>query len=197
VRHQSGCLASPTTGRGTALRQQYPISRGKKQWERALLRLSTRWLLGLVLILVLATRVMVDAGPAALAQQPPCPIEVMTAFRHFFPSPDDQGAPLTASTDRASAIAFLEDADGLKNSTRDRLNRLVESFDAPITARIVEPGEEFLRYAPAATGRGRFFTKPRFDSPAEAWSALALRHSPGNDARFRQTVTVMRCTIVL
>lgn len=72
----------------------------------------------------------------------------------------------------------------------------IGSFDGPITARIVRPGEDFLRYTGNPTSTGSFLTKSRFSNPASAVDGLYL--SPyGNPATYVQTVTSSGRSIVL
>jgi hypothetical protein len=140
---------------------------------------------------------VVVAGPgarAAGAQQTACATEVSSTFRRFFPPPDGRPPQVSVPAAPASILTFLEQSGIMAEATRESF---VRSFNGEITARIAEPGEQFLRYAPTPVGIGSFLTKSRFDSPGEAWHALALRHSPGNNAQFRQTVTVQQCAIVL
>jgi hypothetical protein len=80
--------------------------------------------------------------------------------------------------------------------TPERAADFLGAFDGPITARIVEPGESFLRYTDTANSRGSFLTTTRFTSPADAVQGLYL--SPyGNNASLLQSVSAIDRSIVL
>lgn len=72
----------------------------------------------------------------------------------------------------------------------------IGSFDGPITARIVRPGEDFLRYTGNPNSTGSFLTKTRFGSPGSAVDGLYLGPY-GNPATYVQTVTSSGRSIVL
>jgi hypothetical protein len=78
----------------------------------------------------------------------------------------------------------------------ERARNFLGSFDGPITARIVEPGETFLRYTDVASSRGSFLTTTQFASPAEAVEGLYLGPY-GNNASLVQPVTASGRNIVL
>lgn len=92
----------------------------------------------------------------------------------------------------ARAKAFL-----VKNGfSPEKARGFIESFEGPITARIVRPGEDFVRYFDEPFSTGNFLGKTRFSSPSEAVDALALRGFP-NKATSVQPVTSTGRTIVL
>jgi RHS repeat-associated protein len=62
-----------------------------------------------------------------------------------------------------------------------------DSFEGPITARMTETGEQFVRYSKTAGTRGNFLTDTVFESPDAAMDALNLRPF-GNTAGVRQMV---------
>ncbi|MEI7038076.1 hypothetical protein [Fulvimonas yonginensis] len=70
------------------------------------------------------------------------------------------------------------------------------SFDGPITARLVRPGEDFLRYTDVADSKGSFLTKTQFANPADAVEGLYLGPY-GNGATLMQPVTSTGRSIVL
>ena len=72
----------------------------------------------------------------------------------------------------------------------------MDSFDGPITARLVESDEGFGRYTGNPTSKGSFLTKSTFSTPSEAVDALNLGPF-GNPATFRQPVTSSGRSIVL
>jgi RHS repeat-associated protein len=72
----------------------------------------------------------------------------------------------------------------------------VSSFDGPVTATIVEPGEQWLRYTGKAGSKGNFLSRISFGNSEEALDALNLRPW-GNPATLRQTVTATGRSIVL
>jgi len=72
----------------------------------------------------------------------------------------------------------------------------VASFDGPITARIVRPGEEFLRYTDYSNSTGSFLTKTEFPNPPTAAEGLYLKPY-NNNANYVQVVTSNGRTIVL
>lgn len=72
----------------------------------------------------------------------------------------------------------------------------VGSFDGPITARLVRPGENFGRFTGKPHGSGSFLTKSIFSNPAEAVGALRLGPY-GNPATYRQPVVSSGRSIVL
>ncbi len=67
----------------------------------------------------------------------------------------------------------------------DKARDYIDSFDGPLTARIVEKGEDFLRYTDRATSTGNFLTKKQFDAPSSAVDGLYLRPY-GNNASLRK-----------
>lgn len=107
-------------------------------------------------------------------------------------------APQTAGLAR-SAVVSAERAEEflLKNGIgAERARNFLGSFDGPITARIVEPGETFLRYTDVASSRGSFLTTTQFASPSEAVEGLYLGPY-GNNASLVQPITASGRSIVL
>jgi|GEM_PF-3856938 len=78
----------------------------------------------------------------------------------------------------------------------DQATDYINSFDGPITARIVEPGESFLRYTDVANSRGSFLTNTRFSNPGAAVDGLYLRPY-GNSASLLQPVSASGRSIIL
>jgi len=76
-----------------------------------------------------------------------------------------------------------------------RAKDFVSSFDGPITARLVRPGETFLRYTDVADSSGSFLTKSVFTTSNEAVQALFLGPY-GNSASLAQNVTSVGRSIV-
>lgn len=72
----------------------------------------------------------------------------------------------------------------------------VAELDGPITARLVRPNEDFLRYFDAPKEQGSFLTKTAFDSPSSAITGLNLAPF-GNNASLVQPVTSTGRTILL
>jgi RHS repeat-associated protein len=80
-------------------------------------------------------------------------------------------------------------------ATPDRARCFADSFEGPITARIAQPGEQFVRYTGRAGSRGSFVTGSTFATPNEALQALNLAPY-GNPAGVRQFVTANRKSLV-
>ena len=72
----------------------------------------------------------------------------------------------------------------------------IASFDGPITARIVSPGENFVRYTDVADSQGNFLTKTIFPDPTTAVNDLYLGPY-GNNASLMQPVTATGRSIIL
>lgn len=94
------------------------------------------------------------------------------------------------SSDRAEAFLIKH---GVKPESAASY---IAELDGPITARIVRPGEDFLRYFDAPKDQGSFLTKTVFDSPESAARGLNLEPF-GNRAAFVQPVTSTGRTILL
>jgi hypothetical protein len=106
-----------------------------------------------------------------------------------------KGLRRNAVISRKRAIEYLKKT-GWKSS---QARRHISSFKGPITARIIRPGERYLRYGDKPKGSragGRFLTKSRFQKPRDAVNALHLRPY-GNRALRRQEVVATKLTIVL
>ncbi len=71
----------------------------------------------------------------------------------------------------------------------------IASFEGPITARIAEPGEQFLRFTGNPQSQGSFLTKTSFSSPQEAVGSLNIQDY-GNPATYVQEVTASGRSIV-
>jgi hypothetical protein len=100
---------------------------------------------------------------------------------------------------RTAAVISTENAEQLLmkyGMDAERAKSYVASFDGPMTARIVRPGEEFLRYTDVPTSTGSFLTKTEFATPAQAVDGLYLGPY-GNSASYLQQVTARNSTIVL
>ena len=96
----------------------------------------------------------------------------------------------TISADRAKEFM-------IKNGmSADRAADFASSFDGPITARLVRPGEDFHRYTDTANSTGSFLTKTQFTNPAAAVDGLYLGPY-GNTASLAQPVTSVGRSIVL
>ena len=98
-----------------------------------------------------------------------------------------------------SAVVSTERAEQLLikyGRTAEQAKDYVASFNGPITARIVSPGENFLRYTDVATSKGSFLTKSVFGSPVEAVEGLYLKPY-GNSASLLQDVTASGRSIIL
>lgn len=78
----------------------------------------------------------------------------------------------------------------------EKARGFVDSFEGPITARLVRPGEDFVRHFDEPFSTGNFLGKTRFASPGEAVDALALRGFP-HRATSVQPLTSTGRTIVL
>ena len=126
--------------------------------------------------------------------------KLILAFTHF----DEvkgyaSGEAQVAAGLRRSAVVSAERAEQLmvKNGfSAQRARDFLSSMDGPITARIAEPGEGFLRYTDVAGSRGSFLTTTRFGSSAEAVEGLYLKPY-GNTASLVQPVTASGRSIVL
>jgi len=100
---------------------------------------------------------------------------------------------------RSSTVVSTERAKEflLKNDfPASRADDFLDSFDGPITARLVRPGEEFGRFSGQPGGAGSFLTKSIFETPDQAVDALFLKPF-GNPATFRQSVVSTQRSIVL
>jgi RHS repeat-associated protein len=98
-----------------------------------------------------------------------------------------------------SAVVSTERAEQLLikyGRNAEEAKDYVASFNGPITARIVSPGESFLRYTDVATSKGSFLTKSVFGSPAEAVEGLYLKPY-GNSASLLQDVSASGRSIIL
>ena len=110
---------------------------------------------------------------------------------------DDVAA--VASGLRPSAVISVERAtqllvDGGIDS--DTAEAYINSFDGPISVRLVQPQEQFLRYTDYPDSAGRFLTNTEFENPAAAVEGLALGPY-NNTASLVQTVTAVNPTLVL
>ena len=102
-----------------------------------------------------------------------------------------RGLSGTSVVSPARAEAYL-----IKNGmSLVKARAFIDSFDGPITARIVRPGEDFVRYFDEPFSTGSFLGKTRFSSSNEAIDALALEGFP-NLATSVQRVTSTGRTIV-
>ena len=111
----------------------------------------------------------------------------------------DVESKVTSSGLRTSTAVTPERAQEFLTKNRlspERAAGFVESFDGPITARLVRPGEEFGRFTGNPESRGSFLTKSTFGSPSEAVDALNLKPF-GNPATYRQPVLSSGRSIVL
>jgi hypothetical protein len=81
------------------------------------------------------------------------------------------GLARSASVSREAAVAHL-----IKNGIDPQIASgfIAQIPKGQLTARIVEPGEQFFRYSSRETGTGYFLTQASFASPVEAVSALHL-----------------------
>jgi hypothetical protein len=77
-----------------------------------------------------------------------------------------------------------------------RAKDFVESFDGPISARLVRSGEDFFRYTDVPQSTGSFLTKTQFANPTSAVEGLYLGPY-GNSATFVQSVGSTGRSIVL
>lgn len=96
----------------------------------------------------------------------------------------------TVSGERAEAFLVKNGIDPANAKS------YVESFEGSITARLVRPGEDFLRYTDRPNSSGYFLTKTHFPDATTAVDALHLKDW-GNKATFKQVVTSNWRTIVL
>jgi hypothetical protein len=109
------------------------------------------------------------------------------------------GAAGTPAGLRTSALISGERAEAflVKNGfSADRAKDFVASFNGPITARLVRPGEDFFRYTDAPESTGSFLTKTQFANPPAAVDGLYLGPY-GNNATFVQSVGSTGRSIVL
>jgi hypothetical protein len=100
---------------------------------------------------------------------------------------------------RTSAVISTENAQQVLMSnglSAEKAQSYAASFDGPIKARIVRPGETFLRYTDSPTSGGSFLTQTQFANPAAAVDGLYLGPF-GNGATYVQTVTATEKTLVL
>jgi len=105
------------------------------------------------------------------------------------------GAGLRTSTvvsaDRAEAFLLKNDFPAA------RAKDFVDSFDGPITARLVRSNEDWLRYTDVANSKGSFLTKTQFATPDEAVRGLYLLPEFNNNATLVQGVSSTGRSIVL
>ncbi len=100
---------------------------------------------------------------------------------------------------RRSTVLSPERAHGLLTKygrSADQATDYINSFDGPITARIVAPGESFLRYTDVANSKGSFLTNVRFSNSASAVDGLYLGPY-GNGASLLQPVSASGRSIIL
>ncbi|HEY0199051.1 MAG TPA: putative Ig domain-containing protein [Rhodanobacter sp.] len=100
---------------------------------------------------------------------------------------------------RSSAVISSDRAESflIKNGIEpDFAKSYIAEMDGDITARLVRPNEDFLRYFDAPKDQGSFLTKTVFDSPSSAVDGLNLGPY-GNKADLVQTVTSKGRTIIL
>ena len=138
--------------------------------------------------------------PAATPSQPAlCDPMVQQQFCAFFCGPGKAETGAAGETLGQSVPASEAAAEGffIAAGVPDALAAdFVASFTGPLSARIVLPPEQFVRYSGVPEGRGSFLTKTLFISPAEAVPALALQVT-GNTAMYRQTVVAVACAVVV
>jgi len=100
---------------------------------------------------------------------------------------------------RTSAVISAERAESFLTKSgvsAARAKDFVESFDGPITARLVRSGEDFSRYTDVPQSTGSFLTKTQFANPAAAVDGLYLGPY-GNGATLVQSVSSTGRSIVL
>lgn len=100
---------------------------------------------------------------------------------------------------RRSTVVSPERAHGLLikyGRSADQATDYINSFDGPITARIVELGKSFLRYTDVANSKGSFLTNTMFSNPASAVDGLYLAPY-GNGASLLQPVSASGRSIIL
>ena len=101
---------------------------------------------------------------------------------------------------RTSTVVSAERAEAflLKNDfPAVRAKDFVNSFEGPITARLVRSGEDWLRYTDVADSKGSFLTKTQFYTPDEAVRGLYLLPEFNNRATLVQGVSSSGRSIVL
>ena len=131
----------------------------------------------------------VGAGVGAAASAFTAADGVGAASSEIAPS---SGLSRSAIISNDTAQAFL-----VKNGMSvGRAMDFIASFDGPITARIVSPGENFVRYTDVADSQGSFLTKTIFPDPAAAVNGLYLGPY-GNNASLMQPVTATGRSIIL
>jgi hypothetical protein len=96
----------------------------------------------------------------------------------------------TISAERAETFLVKQGVDA------DLAKSYVKSFDGSITARLVRPGEDFLRYTDRSGSTGNFLTKTQFPDSSTAVESLYLKPF-NNNATYVQVVTSNGRTIVL
>jgi hypothetical protein len=107
-------------------------------------------------------------------------------------SPTPRSATAARIVSRAEAEGMLVESGLSQAKAKD----FVASFEGPITARTVAPGEQFLRYSDLPDSKGSFLTKQTFSSPADAVGSLYLGPY-GNEAKLAQPVLATKASTVL
>lgn len=101
---------------------------------------------------------------------------------------------------RTSTVISAERAETflLKNDFPvARAKDFVDSFEGPITARLVRSNEGWLRYTDVASSKGSFLTKTQFSTPGEAVRGLYLLPEFSNSATLVQEVNSTGRSVVL
>ena len=100
---------------------------------------------------------------------------------------------------RTSTVVSAERAEAflIKNGVKpETAKAYLAEVEGPITARLVRPGESFLRYYDFPKASGDFLTKTQFTNPSAAIDGLNLG-SYGNNATLVQSVTSINRNIVI